>query len=193
MARLPTITNEQILEAAREIFLAKGFGASTVEIAQRVGISEGSIFKRFSTKEKLFFAAIGIPERPVWMEKLETLPGKGDLRENLNTILLEIMEFHREVVPRLMMMHSRGTPPPELCKRQEPPPLRNLKALTTFLDRELELGRLRPCNPEVVARMLIGAFMNYIILEQMGAKTQIDSPTFVRELVKTLWEGISPT
>ena len=192
MARLPTITNEQILEAAREVFLAKGFGASTVEIAQRVGISEGSIFKRFPTKEKLFFAAMGIPEKPLWMEKLEILPGKGDLRENLNIISLEIVEFHREVVPRLMMMHSRGTPPSQLCGQQEPPPVRNLKAMSTFLERELELGRLRPCDPEVVARMLLGTLMNYIILEHMGAKTQIDAPTFVRELVKTLWEGISP-
>ncbi|MEO3704046.1 helix-turn-helix domain-containing protein [Trichormus azollae] len=30
------------------------FGASTLEIAQKAGISEASIFKPFSTKEELF-------------------------------------------------------------------------------------------------------------------------------------------
>jgi AcrR family transcriptional regulator len=45
MARIPKITNEQILEAAREVFLEKGFSGSTLEIAARSGVSEASIFK----------------------------------------------------------------------------------------------------------------------------------------------------
>lgn len=54
MARSRSITDEQILEAARAVFLEDGFSASTLEIARRAGISEASIFKRFSTKENLF-------------------------------------------------------------------------------------------------------------------------------------------
>lgn len=40
MPRRPTVTNEAILEAARQVFLAQGFGASTVDIAKKAGISE---------------------------------------------------------------------------------------------------------------------------------------------------------
>ncbi|MEL6856690.1 MAG: TetR family transcriptional regulator, partial [Cyanobacteria bacterium J06607_13] len=42
MARPRKITIEQILEAAQAVFLEKGFGASTQEIASAAGISEGS-------------------------------------------------------------------------------------------------------------------------------------------------------
>ncbi|MEH2313385.1 MAG: helix-turn-helix domain-containing protein [Nostoc sp.] len=108
MPRIPRITNQQILEAARQVFLQQGFGASTLEIAQQAGISEASIFKRFSTKEELFFAAMGIPEKPLWVNELESLCGKGDLKENLINICFQIIEFYHEVLPRIMMLRSHN-------------------------------------------------------------------------------------
>ena len=60
MARTARITEERILEAAREVFLAEGFGAQTAKIAQRAGVSEGSIFKRFATKEALFYVLLAV-------------------------------------------------------------------------------------------------------------------------------------
>jgi AcrR family transcriptional regulator len=45
MARPPKITNEEILAAARQVFLEQGEGGSTLEIAEKAGISEASIFK----------------------------------------------------------------------------------------------------------------------------------------------------
>ena len=54
MPRPRTITDEQIVEAARAAFLEQGFSATTAEIARRAGISEGTLFKRFATKEDLF-------------------------------------------------------------------------------------------------------------------------------------------
>jgi AcrR family transcriptional regulator len=45
MARVTTITDEQILSAAREVFLAQGFNAPATDIAKRAGISSGSILK----------------------------------------------------------------------------------------------------------------------------------------------------
>ncbi len=64
MARPPKITNDEILAAARQVFLEEGMGASTLKIAEKAGIAEASIFKRFATKQALFLAAIGISETP---------------------------------------------------------------------------------------------------------------------------------
>ena len=38
MARIAAITDQQILDAARNAFLAEGFQASTIEIARRAGV-----------------------------------------------------------------------------------------------------------------------------------------------------------
>ena len=193
MGRLPIITNEQILQAAREVFLEQGYTASTIDIAQRAGISEGSIFKRFLTKEKLFFAAMGLPERPEWIDELENLSGKGDLKENLITISLQIIEFFREVVPRLVMSCSQGTHHQKMQSFRESPLVLYLKALINFFVQELQLGRIRSCDPEIPARMLFGSLMNYVFFEQMGFQRTIPiaAPTYVCGLIDILWQGIA--
>ncbi|MEH2235434.1 TetR/AcrR family transcriptional regulator [Nostoc sp.] len=210
MARIPRITNQQILEAARQVFLQQGFGASTLEIAQQAGISEASIFKRFSTKEELFFAAMGIPEKPLWVNELESLCGKGNLKENLIKVCFEIMEFYREILPRIMMLRSRGNAMPEFGGKESRPML-DVKVMTAFLEREINQDRLRPCDPQTVAHILVGSVMNYVFLEQMSS--QVSMPTaesgigtylnygdpateisvFVLNLVDIVWQGIAPS
>lgn len=209
MARTPRITNQQILEAAREVFLQKGFGGSTLEIAQRAGISEASIFKRFSTKEELFFAAMGIPETPLWVKEMENLCGKGDLKENLINLCFQMMEFYSEILPRLMMLRSRGNILPEISG-QEPKPIRDIKLLAAFLKREMNQGRLRSGDPDTVAYMLIGSLMHHVFLQQIScdailptekvlmsnakpAEPSIAVSSFVQSLVENLWQGIAPS
>ncbi|MFS0517511.1 TetR/AcrR family transcriptional regulator [Nostoc sp. UIC 10607] len=206
MARIPRITNQQILEAARQVFLQQGFGASTLEIAQQAGISEASIFKRFSTKEELFFAAMGIPEKPLWVNELESLCGKGNLKENLINICLQIMEFHREALPLIMMLRSRGNALPQLGGK-EPGPMRDVKVLTAFLEHEINQGRLRLCDPQTVAHILLGSLMNYVFLEQISSQVSTSTTElplnsgdratevslFVQSLVDIVWQGIAPS
>ncbi|MEH2197926.1 TetR/AcrR family transcriptional regulator [Nostoc sp.] len=209
MARTPKITNQQILEAARQVFLQHGFGASTLEIAQQAGISEASIFKRFSTKEELFFAAMGIPEKPVWVNELESLCGKGNLKENLTNICFKIMEFYSEMLPQIMMLRSRGNALPEPGDK-EPRPIRDIKALTAFLQYEINQNRLRPCDPQTVAHILLGSLMNYVLLEQISSQAIIERvnlpigtylnsevraikvSAFIQSFVDIVWQGIAP-
>lgn len=216
MGRARKITDEQILEAAREIFLGEGFGASTVEIARQAGVSEGSIFKRFQTKENLFFAAMGIPAQPEWVKRLEILAGQGNLKENLVALSLQMVDFFRDVLPRLMMASSKGQPPrlhgakppfpphfegaelsnPAIASTPSPllPAVQDLEKLTHFFERELELGRIRPCNPESIAYMLLGSLMHYIFLGQMqGERSEsIEAAVYVQEMIEVFWRGIAP-
>lgn len=195
MGRSRTITNKQILEAARQVFLAEGFGASTIEIARRAGVSEGSIFKRFSTKEDLFFAAMGEGNTPQWLRSLETLPGQGDVRENLVAISFRMIEFLREAVPRIVMLHSKGVLPLDRPGLTDSPLAQNLRALTVFFEEEIKLGRVRTCNPEVPARFLLGALTSEILMRQMATDDEelVIEPAKVEELVNSLWCGIAPS
>jgi len=54
MPRPVSIQDEVILNAARELFLERGLDVATSEIAARAGVSQGTIFKRFRTKQALF-------------------------------------------------------------------------------------------------------------------------------------------
>lgn len=209
MARKSKITNQQILEAAREVFLQQGFSGSTVEIAQLAGISEASIFKRFSTKEELFFAAMGLSEKPVWIKELEKLGGTGNLKDNLIQVCFQILEFYSQFLPRFMMLRSRGSTMSDSRTRTAQGPMQDVKVLTSFLEREISLGRLRPGNAQIVAQILVGTLMNYVLLEQIPLSQAMKTTEsikdfdaensskavflFVQNLVDTIWLGIAPS
>jgi AcrR family transcriptional regulator len=59
MGRPKLIADEKLLEIARRIFREQGHTASTQQVAKAAGISEAALFKRFKTKDALFFAALG--------------------------------------------------------------------------------------------------------------------------------------
>src|SRR3954453_13608418 len=102
MARPSHITEEQILGAAREVFLERGFQATTAEVAKRAGVAEGSIFKRFKTKHELFTAAMHLGE-PEWMSFVDKRVGKGEAKQNLIDLGMELLQFFRQIMPLMMM------------------------------------------------------------------------------------------
>src|SRR3954470_8049282 len=99
MARPVSIKDETIIAAARAVFLERGIQATTAEVAQRAGVSEGSVFKRFKSKVDLFRAAMSDRlTEPAWPRELLATVGKGDVRENLNVAGLQIVTFFRELM-----------------------------------------------------------------------------------------------
>ena len=200
MARPVTITDEQILKAARNVFLKDGIGASTVEIARLAGVSEGSIFRRFATKEALFRAAIKPPAVPSWVRELNFLSGKGDMRDNLRQIAHEIIRVMQQRMPLVMLGWSykpssdKPSSDTSVPDEDEPAFVRDSRRLAEFLQQEVERGRLRPCNVQMVARLLLGPCINVVqdsvLRKQPLGAEEIDR--FVDDLMETLWAGIAP-
>ncbi|HIK90782.1 MAG TPA: TetR/AcrR family transcriptional regulator, partial [Planctomycetes bacterium] len=58
MARPRTISDDQILQTARECFLQHGPSVATDVIADQLGVSPQALFKRFHSKQDLMLAAI---------------------------------------------------------------------------------------------------------------------------------------
>jgi AcrR family transcriptional regulator len=201
MARPPKITNEEILSAARQVFLEQGFGASTLVIAEKAGISEASIFKRFTTKQALFLAAIGITETPKWVKTMSSDMPTAAIKSELTDICNQMFAFYQEVLPRVMMMMAQGNMPFPPQSLPIPPPIRDSRLLAEFLERAIARGYLRSCDPMTVAVMIIGAITNYVMTQNMSnlpiplpspKRQPIDSSIFIPNLIETLWAGIAP-
>jgi AcrR family transcriptional regulator len=195
MARPVKISEEQILEAARIVFVRDGINATTKDIARQACVSEGSLFRRFPTKEALFIAAVFFPPMPSWVRELDELAGKGDAHENLIHIFREMVRFAQEILPLVRLAWGSSAYPPKLgSDREETAGIRDCGLLAKYLKQEIEGGRLRPCNPEAVARMLFGACINlvldHLMLNQPLTQQEIDA--FVRSLVDALWHGTNP-
>lgn len=194
MARPSTISREKIVEAARTLFLREGINASTQAIARAAGVSEGSIFKRFSTKDDLFEAAMGVPKLE-FVAGFSQRVGCGEIREQLVDVCLELVAFFRELIPSVMMVWARGSNPVEAMRSSDhPPPLVILRALADYLAAEIELGRLSARDPELTARVIVGSLHNFAFLETVGVylKAPIEDRPFCEDLIGLLWDGVAP-
>jgi len=195
MARPVTIRTEQIVETARSLFLEHGFKLSTARIAKAVGISEGSIFKRFATKEALFAAAMGLPSTDFargWPERA----GQGSLEAELLAICHRLVVHFRVVLPRMIMLRRASPVDPlsVMSKVESPPPVVLLDGVTEYLKREVALGRFCVDEPRVAARMLVAGLMNFVFFEVMGFETHTEAETAraVEGMVALLIAGGTP-
>lgn len=194
MARTATITDEQILEAAREIFLAEGFGAPTARIAQRAGVSEGSIFKRFATKEALFYAALEIDPDPSWHAEVSQRVGQGDSKENLIQLSLSIIRFFNAMLARMITKMGSHPTPATFKGLPEHPIVKDRDKVSAYLREEMALGRLRSCDSDLLAGMLFGA-LNHHVFTAMILGSTLDDTDLIRiatGVVEIFWGGIAP-
>ena len=80
MARPRTVSDEDVLAAARKVFLARGPGAPVSDIAARVGLSQPALFRRFGDKNEILRRAL----EPQVIEPREILGPAGEA-ERLGT------------------------------------------------------------------------------------------------------------
>jgi TetR/AcrR family transcriptional regulator, regulator of autoinduction and epiphytic fitness len=161
---------QQILEAATEEFVAKGFlGATIKDIAQRAKLrSQALIYWYFPTKEALFEAVLGA-HLPIFQLVLDA----SSLRERPPEEVLPLLArsflagADQPAAHRVMRLVA-----PEVIRRPEVADLiathligRVLDFLKTYLGHQIELGRLRPHDVRASSRAFIG-----MLLPQLGGK-----------------------
>lgn len=176
---------------------------TTAEIARRAGVSEGTLFTRFGSKEDLFEQALGLTEYGAWRTELLALVGQGDVRRNLERALLSYLDSVQELVQALALIFSRGYHPSHnpLLERLDNPVGHDIQALADYLRAEADLGRLRPLDAEVAALAMLGALGQLVSL-QLHRQWRSDCPEqgfeipeqgrFVRGIMDLWWPGLAP-
>jgi AcrR family transcriptional regulator len=197
VARPVTISDDAILDAAREVFLSRGLAATTADVAAIAKVSEGIIFKRFGTKAELFGAAMqhGMREKGLlFFSTLRDRTGKSTVREELYAMGMEMLEAFRVVVPVVMMTWSNASScPAGAFQDGDPMPVRSIKAFASYFESEMKLGRLRRSDPEIVARGWIGAIWHFAMMEvTVPDYLPLTAETFLRGHIDNLLRGLTP-
>lgn len=187
--RPPVISNERLLEVAREVFLEHGIRATTSEVARRARVAEGTLFHRFKSKEELFRAAMQFdPDQALtFIESLPDRAGSGDLRANLVAFAEHFLELGRVAVPVMMM--SWSNPESELTRASERSQRyrRVVTAFSSFFQREMDAGRIARRDPQVLARMLLGSLHHFCMSELLARDVGgLSLSNFAREVVDVL-------
>jgi AcrR family transcriptional regulator len=191
MGRKKSLSDAQLLETARQVFVEHGFGASTKEIARRAGVSEGVIYQRFLTKDELFFAAMIPP--PVDVKKL-LRPGRSKGLKLIQKVTLSMVEYSRATLPVLLplMMHP-GFRFEEFAERHPDSPMFVLRReLVQFFMEEGRTGRIGGVDPGAAALLVWSTANSIAFFERLGAHGGQFDPEMIRRTVRCLWDGIGP-
>jgi AcrR family transcriptional regulator len=194
--RPPVISTDRLLEVARGVFLEFGIRATTLEVASRAGIAEGTIFTRFKSKSDLFRAAMQFDpdEALAFVERLPSLAGQPDLRQTLADFAEEFLRIGRVAVPVMMMSWSNPESQPcgEHMAERGARHKRVVAAITAFFQAEIRNGRVRAQNPEVLARMLLGSLHQYCMSELFARDVGGVTPqAFAGQVVDVLLAAIA--
>ncbi len=195
MGRPRQVSDEEILEVARACFLEQGPGVSTTVIAERLGVSQAALFKRFRTKEELMLAALKPGGELPWAGRIMAGPDGGDVREQLIEIGTEVLEFLDRLIPCIAVLRSAGMGPEQLrALGKDAPPVRTQKLLADWFERAMEQGLVRRCDADAAATTFFAALQLRAFVRHLGAEALFAaSPrAYAERIVELLWDGIAP-
>lgn len=139
----------ELLDAALSLFVEKGFAATRAEdVARRAGVSKGTLFLYFATKEDLFKAVVRESISgyyPVWVAELESFSGSTAdlLRKCLGTWWERVGASRASGISKLMLSEARNFPDLALFYQREViDPGKNL--IHRILQRGIDSGEFRP-------------------------------------------------
>lgn len=196
MARPRTVSDAEILEAARTIFLAQGGSASTGAIAEHVGLSQAALFKRFGTKRDLMLEALKPPAQPDFVTLLGDGPDPDrSTRDQVAEFAEAALRFFRQLVPRIMVLTTSGLSPEDLFGTfEEPPPLVAQRRLAEWLEVAMEQGRVRRGDAFAVANLILAPMhMRAFSAHLLRAPLDDDAArAWVATVIDSLWVGLAP-
>lgn len=163
---------DEVLDAAIALFTERGFAQTRVEdIAARAGLSKGAVYLYFPSKEALLEGIVRRAVLPIADSVLASLASyEGDprfvLTGALKLMALKLSDESFLAVPKLLFREVVGFPELAVMYRREVLD-RVLPAITALLRRGIDQGYLRPVDPELTIRSIIGPIMLHIALSEV--------------------------
>lgn len=146
----------QIMEGARQIFRSRGYdGASMGDIARAAGVSKGTLYVYFTSKEALF-TALAIEEKRSQAESIFRLDADNpDVASVLRRLAHDFLGLlsRPEQICTIRMVMTAAEKFPELGRLfYEAGPAAGLARLQTYLEAQVAAGRLRVGDTRLAAQ-----------------------------------------
>lgn len=146
---------ERLLEAATEVFLEHGYGASVDMLVSRAGVARQTFYNHFENKECLFAEAM----RACVSDILVPLSDhSGDLRESLKGFAHTYRQraLSPQSIAKFRIVASQAQRFPDLTGEDYALGLgRMLSRLAEFLRVAMAEGQMRDADPGLAAEMLL--------------------------------------
>ena len=190
---------QQILDAAQQVFAAKGFeGASIKDLAKAAKISPGLLYWYFKDKTDLLVSLL--------TERIETALGQLPVSVSFDAPPAEFLPqfarfyigtFEQPMNMALFKVLITNTPsfPAAIHRVQSSVISRVLNTLQSYFQRQIELGRMRPCDTEMATRTFMGSIVAFLLLRHIVQDERVRAlpvETFVDGITDIVLHGILP-
>ena len=157
---IDSVKRRQIMEGASRAFLAQGFDAASMgAIAKEAGVSKGTLYVYFDSKEELFEAIVEDQCRRQG-EQIFSFDAEAEIGVELRRLGMDLIRFlcrpgGLSPVRAIIAIADRM---PEIgAKFYRAGPERGIASLKGYLDSKVASGVLVPLDSEVAAAQLIDA------------------------------------
>ena len=188
----------QILDAARDLFFAKGFDSTTVEeIASRTELSKGAIYLHFPSKEEIYITLMLEGSQILGQMLRESVVPDLPADTLLRRLGHAYYRFYREYTGYFRMLflyysslaiHQKITT--NLCDRCETSAKESLMLVASVVEKGVEQGIFRPCNPWEVAIMLWTCQNGVILLGERGDDQVLQLGTTIEKVHDLFMESM---
>lgn len=159
---------QEIIDAALTLFTQRGFAATKLdEVAKLAGVTKGTVYLYFDSKEELFFSAIRemvVPMLELGESRVASFEGSAtELLKALTHSWVEKL-LERKGVCLTKVMLSDGNQYPEIAAfYHQEVVLRGRRLFASVLDKGVASGEFRPMDTMLAARNLIAPILLYHI------------------------------
>jgi AcrR family transcriptional regulator len=186
----------QILDAAFEEFVERGFMATRVEdIADRIGVTKGTIYVYFPTKEELFSAMIRHISVPFEVVLTEANALSGTCTERLKSLIRLFYERvleNRKTREMLRFVVAEGSRFPEVVDTHFRELMEPIFARTqVLLDEGTHLGEFRRA-PAARASIIFAPVLSMAVETLIfGNRKDLDLPSYIEAHLDIVINGLA--
>ncbi|MBI4989414.1 MAG: TetR/AcrR family transcriptional regulator [Rhodocyclales bacterium] len=188
----------ELTAAALDLFVEKGFAATRLdEVAARAGVSKGTLYLYFDSKEELFKAVIREGLLPLLAEGEELVARMpGSAGELFKAIVMRWWEIVGEGpiggIPKLIFSEARNFP--EIARFYADEVIERGKRLfVVVFQRGIDSGEFRPFDPHALVHIVISPLIMRVIwkhsLDCCGVTT-VPIDIYLREYLELTLRGL---
>jgi AcrR family transcriptional regulator len=197
--RRPDERPEEILAAALDVFGEQGYARAKLEdIAKRAGVSKGTIYLYFESKDELFRALVRSRVTDALAQAADRLArNPGPWRPELETLIRDMWQIISSERMCLLgrLIQSELAHFPDIGRfyfDEVIAPSRQL--ITTVLERGIAAGEFRPEAVRIAPRAIPAMLTNLALTRRFFAQHDVtlpDEATALRDLLDLLLHGLT--
>jgi AcrR family transcriptional regulator len=192
----------EILDAALELFVERGFAATRLDdVAQRAGVSKGTVYLYFDGKEELFKSVVRSGIVRAIEEAEQTVAAyEGSSADLLRALVAGWWQYIGSTklsgIPKLMISEAQNFP--ELARFYYAEVIqRGSRLFESAIERGIRSGEFRPVHVDhtvraVMAPLIMRSILQHSFLPCAGAH-DVDAPAYFETMLDLVLNGLTAT